>query len=173
MKLWIAILLGISVSLFVLWPIFLAGTEHAKIPKKIKNDPNRKLAGCIPIYKGSILLLSSRKKHKLTLPKGGVDDGEEMYYAAGRETVEEMGIIGKIDTVPIVKEAGVEWFILEVTHILDEWKERHERIRKLMTIESALLNSEVRAMAKIVIKAALKEELKKKNPRLNKESFVL
>lgn len=176
MRLWVAVLIGVSVCVFVLWPVMLhergsepGGKAHGK---RGARNRNRKVVGCIPVMNGKVFLMNGRSHHKMIFPKGGVDNGEEPYYAAGKEALEEIGVIGRIDTTPISRESGIDWYILEVTRVLNDWKERHERIRKEMTVEDALLHSEVRAVTKVVLKEAIVAESKRKHPRLVKSSII-
>ncbi|KAI5187031.1 diphosphoinositol-polyphosphate diphosphatase [Nematocida homosporus] len=173
----ITVLIGIAVCAFVLWPILLRGPQKrysAKKTKKAKkNNPARKIVGCIPILDGQVFLVNGRRKHKLTLPKGGVDNNEPPYYAAGKEALEEAGLIGEIDTTPSFTEAGIDWYMMKVTRVLDDWKERHERVRKQMTLEDALLHSEVRAITKVVLKQAVLVEKEREHPRLRNKDLVV
>lgn len=171
MRLWVAILIGVLVCSFVLWPVLLHERSRERV-KKEKKKQNRRIVGCIPVRNGKVFLMNGRSHHKMIFPKGGIDNGEEPYYAAGKEALEEIGVIGKIDTAPISRESGIDWFILEVERVLDDWKERHERIRKEMTVENALLHSEVRAITKVVLKQAIVAERKRKHPRLTEHSII-
>ncbi|KAI5181739.1 diphosphoinositol-polyphosphate diphosphatase [Nematocida sp. AWRm80] len=172
MKPWHSLILGIVVCAFVLWPVVLitknkVGTAYTLGGKrKSKAVKNRLMVGCIPIYKGKVFLINGRKKKRFLLPKGGIDNGEVGYYAAGKEALEEVGLIGMIDKEPLVNENGMSWYLLEVTRVLDKWKEKNERIRQLMTIEDALMHSEVKGVTKTILKAALKAESKTKYPRM-------
>ncbi|KAI5188724.1 diphosphoinositol-polyphosphate diphosphatase [Nematocida sp. AWRm77] len=127
---------------------------------------NRKMVGCIPVHNGSLYLVTGRNKYKLLFPKGGSPDSEKGYYSAGKEALEEVGLIGNIDTEPITKEGEIDWYILEVTRVLDDWKERHERLRMKMSIDDVLQHSEVRAATKVVLKSAIIAEEKTGRKRI-------
>ncbi|OAG31317.1 diphosphoinositol-polyphosphate diphosphatase [Nematocida displodere] len=173
MKPWISAAIGLAICLFVLWPLFLGRGEKRKSLAQAGKKHGRKMVGCIPIYKGQVYLVSGRRTKKLILPKGGVDHQEEPFYAAGKEALEEAGVIGEIDREPALTESGIDWYILDVKKVLNDWKERHERIRQLMTLEDALLHSEVRALTKIVLKAASLSKANTDNKRLYVPGLVL
>jgi ADP-ribose pyrophosphatase YjhB (NUDIX family) len=153
-------LIALCVSAFVLWPIlFLEGGNLSKNDSRTRDSGrHREMAGCIPIYKGKLYVLNGRRSKMYGFPKGGVHKGERAYAAAGREAFEEMGIMGKIDTIPIVKDKNVEWFLMEVTKVSEDWEERHERFRYLMTPGEILMHTEVKPRAKRLLKKVMASE---------------
>ncbi|EIJ89794.1 hypothetical protein NEPAR06_1179 [Nematocida parisii] len=195
----ISIILGGAVCLFVLWPIFLSrrtyktgskekkeshhpeterriasrwgGKSKGKTPLiKIRNG--RPFVGCIPIKDGKIFMINGRENKKFIFPKGGIDKNEEGYYTAGKEAIEEVGVIGNIDKTPFAIVNGIYWYVLEVTKVLPSWKERHERVRIIMDPHNALFHSEVRAVTKNVIKELLAQEDRLKMPRIKNTRLV-
>jgi len=79
--------------------------------------------------------------------------------SAAREALEEAGVIGEPGTQPIgafghVKRAAgltvdVEVYLLRVTHVLDDWDERHQRKREWFSPEraiAAISNPRLRAL---------------------------
>jgi len=171
MKTKFAVLIGVGVCAFVLWPMFIAGPSTKMRLKRAKDK--RAFAGCIPLKDGKVFLINGRKKHKFLLPKGGIEEGEMGYYAAGKEALEEAGVIGKIDMEPITREGGVDWYIMDVEKVLSTWKEQHERIRQEMALEDALLHSEVRAVVKVVLKSAARAEKGKPDPRIKMPDSII
>lgn len=157
MKPWGTLLIGVGVCAFVLWPVFISAGARGRLRAKKAKLP-RRLVGCIPVHKGEVYLITGRAKHKLSFPKGGLEAAQTPYYAAGKEALEEIGLIGNIDVESITRDGDIDWYIMEVTRVLDDWKERHERIRVKMTVEEVLLHSEVRAVAKVVLKSAIVAE---------------
>lgn len=185
---------GVIVCLFVLWPLFLrkggvsdrlkksveegSSKNHELVNstyhrKKSKKKMKRNMVGCIPIMKGKIFMINGRHTEKFIFPKGGQEKGEEGFYSAGKEALEKMGVIGLIDRIPIFRLGDIDWYVLKVSKVLPDWKERHERIRVLLDVENALLNAEVRATTKNVIKELIKKEEKKKNPRIRNSKLVI
>jgi 8-oxo-dGTP pyrophosphatase MutT (NUDIX family) len=73
-----------------------------------------------------------------SIPKGGIDEGETSSEAAAREALEEAGALGRADektfaTYEYSKFGGryrVSVHLVNVTRVLDDWDEKHERDRK-------------------------------------------
>ncbi|KAI5137335.1 diphosphoinositol-polyphosphate diphosphatase [Nematocida ausubeli] len=180
----ITIVLVVGVCLFVLWPVVVSmcsGSssnssklkESGKTGKKmLRVRHGRPFVGCIPIKDGKIFLINGRTNKKLIFPKGGIERGEEGYYSAGKEALEEAGLIGNIDKAPFAMIHGIYWYVLEVTKVLPEWNEKHERLRIEMDPENVLYHSEVRAVTKNVVKELILQENRTKNPRIKNSSFV-
>lgn len=121
------------------------------------DNGERLVAGCIPIRfsKGDgsrsedieVLLISSRGGKGYCFPKGGWEDDESVEYAAMRETVEEAGVRGTLETPMlgtfpfssgksspdiITRHQGrciAHIFVMHVAEELDMWPERDERKR--------------------------------------------
>lgn len=166
MRPWASGIIGFVVCLFVLWPIFLASRRAGRHSKHRGTKKHGRVVGCIPVQHGKVYFVNGRNAKKFILPKGGLNHGESGYYSAGKEALEEAGLLGMIDKEPLLTEEGIDWYILEVKTVLNEWKEKDERIRKLLSIEDALRHSEIRAYVKRVLVAAASEEQKSEKPRL-------
>ncbi|KAK6931307.1 NUDIX hydrolase domain [Dillenia turbinata] len=124
------------------------------------NQGRRLVVGCIPYrYKRSspldgnlkrefeVLVISAQRKGKgMLFPKGGWESDESMEEAALRETIEEAGVIGKVEnelgrwkfeskSQGTVHEGYM--FPLLVKEQLDLWPEKNIRERRWMTVEEA------------------------------------
>ncbi|KAJ4713566.1 Nudix hydrolase mitochondrial-like [Melia azedarach] len=119
----------------------------------------RQVVGCIPYrYRSSstnektftqeleVLVISSQKGQGMQFPKGGWEIDESMEEAVLRETLEEAGVIGKVEfglgkwlykskSRPIIHEAYM--FPLLVKKQLDLWPEKSFRKRRWMTVTEA------------------------------------
>ncbi|KAL8474445.1 hypothetical protein ACS0TY_031058 [Phlomoides rotata] len=125
------------------------------------NQGIRQVVGCIPyrfrnksaLIVGTslddveVLLISSQKSSRLMFPKGGWElDEEDIELAAGRETLEEAGVVG------LLGEKLGEWifksksqekyhegsmFPMLVTEVLDVWPEKNVRHRVWMSVKEA------------------------------------
>lgn len=174
-------LLTLGVFAFVLWPILFYGRgrkltkKEERMMRKEIHKRTRRMAGAIPVYEGKVFLISSRKTRKLVFPKGGVEPGEAAYITAGRETIEEGGLVGRIDTEPVYEDERTSWHVLEVTRILEGWRERSERFRLLLGVPELLMHSEVKGATKEVLRHVLSRELKMRGQRarLQRPHFAL
>ncbi|CAM8948113.1 unnamed protein product [Rhodiola kirilowii] len=116
------------------------------------NKGRRLVVGCIPYRnkKGSneleVLLVSSQKSPKMMFPKGGWELDESVEQAATRESLEEAGVLGKIESqlgrwTFLSKRYGTLYegymFPLLVTEQLEFWPEQHARQRTWMSVEEA------------------------------------
>ncbi len=87
-----------------------------------------------------VMLISTRKKQKWTLPKGIIEPGHSPAGSAAKEAFEEAGIRGQIrdqrfDYFEYYKWGGictVDVFLMEVSEVLDQWPEKDERQRTLV-----------------------------------------
>jgi len=83
-----------------------------------------------------ILLITSRETRRWVLPKGWGHKGEPPIIAAARETLEETGVVGRVEPAPLgdyryakvmksgrVRKVKVAVYSLEVLHEHDEWPE--------------------------------------------------
>ncbi len=93
-----------------------------------------------------ILLISSRKKKRMVIPKGIIEDFMTSVESAEKEAFEEAGVkgatgdrIGEFKYKKWGDYCAVEVFPLEVKQILDEWPENN-RDRKWMGTEEAANN---------------------------------
>nr|ACJ86058.1 unknown [Medicago truncatula] len=115
----------------------------------------RQVVGCIPYrYKKNgtqekeieVLLISAQKGSGMQFPKGGWEKDETMEQAALRETIEEAGVIGSVESnlgkwyykskrQPTMHEGYM--FPLLVSKELDNWPEMNIRRRKWLTVDEA------------------------------------
>jgi 8-oxo-dGTP pyrophosphatase MutT (NUDIX family) len=94
-------------------------------------------------------LVTSRRTGRWVFPKGSIDDGMTAAAAAAREAMEEAGVIGRPDPVPLgsfrtVKvRAPFAWRIevavypLRIDRVLDDWPEAAQRDRRFVTLAEA------------------------------------
>ena len=91
------------------------------------------------------VLLVSTRSGRWTLPKGGIKKGCNAREAARRESLEEAGILGRLEEPPLgyfsCKKGGrkalCQAFALQVTHVLERWEEDEERLRAWVSISEA------------------------------------
>ncbi|XP_061339969.1 nudix hydrolase 18, mitochondrial-like [Gastrolobium bilobum] len=116
----------------------------------------RQVVGCIPYrYKSNgtqekeleVLVISAQKGHGMQFPKGGWETDESMEQAALRETIEEAGVVGSVESKlgnkwyykskrqPTIHEAYM--FPLLVSKELDNWPEMNTRKRRWLTVAEA------------------------------------
>jgi 8-oxo-dGTP pyrophosphatase MutT (NUDIX family) len=96
--------------------------------------------------KTSILLITTRKKKKWTLPKGIVEPNLSPEESALQEAYEEAGIEGEIQngifgTFQYTKWGGtchVKVFLMKITQMYDQWEEDSFRDRKSFSPEEAI-----------------------------------
>lgn len=90
-----------------------------------------------------ILLVTSRDTGRWVMPKGGIEDGEELWDGAAREAEEEAGVTGaisrreagryfyaKVKLVGKAQPCEVIVYPLEVLQAADDWKESGCRTRR-------------------------------------------
>ncbi|KAJ8747718.1 hypothetical protein K2173_012668 [Erythroxylum novogranatense] len=114
--------------------------------QRYDNMGRRQVVGCIPYrYKicsdGSVsdelevLVITSQKgSGGMMFPKGGWELDESVEQAAARESLEEAGVLGKVEDRYIYEGY---MFPLLVTEQLDIWPEKNMRQRIWMTVEEA------------------------------------
>ncbi|XP_019436731.1 PREDICTED: nudix hydrolase 18, mitochondrial-like [Lupinus angustifolius] len=115
----------------------------------------RQVVGCIPYrYKSKgiqdkeieVLVISAQKGQGMQFPKGGWEIDESMEQAALRETIEEAGVVGNVESKlgkwvyksksqAIMHEGYM--FPLLVNKQLDNWPEMNFRKRRWMTVAEA------------------------------------
>ena len=96
-----------------------------------------------------VLLITSRETGRWVIPKGNPVPGLSSPAAAALEALEEAGIEGRIDQVPVGRFAyekrrrkssalaNVDVFPLVVEKEHDDWKEKSERMRQWFSAEEA------------------------------------
>jgi 8-oxo-dGTP pyrophosphatase MutT (NUDIX family) len=110
----------------------------------------RKQAAVIPYrLQGGILeiaLVRTSSGKGWIVPKGSLDEGEEAWDAAVRETEEEAGLVGELTRQPIgqyryskqAQRYDVDVFVMRVTTVLQSWREAAHRSRRWMAVEKAI-----------------------------------
>ncbi|KAL2545873.1 Nudix hydrolase 17 [Forsythia ovata] len=121
------------------------------------NRGRRLVVGCIPYrYKNGnnggtddeleVLVISSKKSEEMMFPKGGWELDESVEEAACRESLEEAGVLGDVESqlgTWVFKSNSRElyheglMFPLLVTQQLDLWPEKSARLREWMTLAKA------------------------------------
>ncbi|NTW63209.1 MAG: NUDIX domain-containing protein [Chlorobiaceae bacterium] len=98
-------------------------------------------SGVIPVMDNRLVLITSRKTNRWTIPKGYVEKGLSAAESAAKEAYEEAGLIGVVHH----EEAGayryskfgklfsVQVFPLYIETLLDDWDEMHVRQRKIVS----------------------------------------
>lgn len=94
-------------------------------------------------------VVTSRRTGRWVFPKGSIDAGMTAPAAAAREAMEEAGVVGRADAVPIgsfrtVKVRAPFWWPIEVAvyplrieRVLDDWPEARQRDRRFVTLPEA------------------------------------
>ena len=121
------------------------------------NYGTRDIAGTIPIFKNSIVLVTN-KNGKYIFPKGGVKHNETTEHAALRETLEESGCIGKLIGNKIEVMHGDEkriYYKMKVDKIRSDFPERQKRKVLVVHPQDALKNKHVSSFTKTLIKIAM------------------
>ncbi|WP_052731712.1 NUDIX hydrolase [Devosia geojensis] len=114
--------------------------------------PCERQSGALPYRmidgKASYLLITSRRSARWMFPKGGIMRGKTPWESAAQEALEEAGIEGEVETTPIGSYRGamndenqtpviVDIYPLRVDLEHDEWREKHQRQRRWVSIEEA------------------------------------
>lgn len=147
------------------------------IPIKFHDDITEKDGSC-----PKILLINSRKKRNtLVFPKGGIKKGEKPKLAAIRETFEEAGVAGRTigrisgkntgdnlsEDIILAEEdcqehwddvgpelGGIQWFLLSIEMIFEEWPEMDQRTRTWVDLKNAhkldAISSETKKLIKLI-----------------------
>jgi len=113
-----------------------------------------------------IMLVTTRKKKKWTIPKGIIDEHLSAEESALREAEEEAGIRGRISTNALGNYTYSKWggicnvkvFPMEVDTELDNWLEKKVRTRSWFAIEKAIEmtnNYQITDLFKILYKRVL------------------
>ncbi|KAH7529225.1 nudix hydrolase 18, mitochondrial [Ziziphus jujuba] len=125
--------------------------------QRYDNKGCRQVVGCIPyrfrhatkcssVEELEVLLISSQKSQAMMFPKGGWEIDESMEEAALRETIEEAGVLGKVENKLgkwryKSKSQGTthegHMFALLVKQQLDLWPEQNVRKRRWLTVSEA------------------------------------
>eukprot|EP00884_Botryococcus_braunii_P004645 jgi/Botrbrau1/14181/Bobra.182_3s0114.1 len=124
-----------------------------------KANGNRMVAGCLPVKVDpdssgvdsiKVLMISSSQGKGLVFPKGGWETDECVEAAAARETVEEAGVRGNLESAPLGPFTFLSgklthghcvayMFAMHVEEELEHWPEENTRQRRWCTVEEAVL----------------------------------
>jgi 8-oxo-dGTP pyrophosphatase MutT (NUDIX family) len=117
-----------------------------------EKSPCERQSGALPYRmidgKVSYLLITSRRSARWMFPKGGIMRGKTPWESAAQEALEEAGIEGQVETTPIGSYRGamndenqtpviIDIYPLCVDIEHDEWREKHQRQRRWVSIEDA------------------------------------
>jgi 8-oxo-dGTP pyrophosphatase MutT (NUDIX family) len=110
-----------------------------------------------------ILLITSRETRRWVIPKGWPIPGKSAAESAAQEAYEEAGIRGQMAAQAMghyfyskrqrggaKKRFRVEVFAMEVTEVLGEWPEAHERARQWLSPEEAVALVEEPELAALI-----------------------
>lgn len=110
-----------------------------------------------------ILLITSRETRRWVIPKGWPMPGLNAAESAAQEAYEEAGIRGQMAAQAlghytyskrrsggVKKRFRVDVFAMEVTEVLGEWPEAHERTRQWLSPEEALALVEEPELAALI-----------------------
>jgi 8-oxo-dGTP pyrophosphatase MutT (NUDIX family) len=94
-------------------------------------------SGVLPIFENGVVLVTSRTKKRWTIPKGFIETGMTPCESAANEAFEEAGAIGSVSDLEIGSYEYSKWgkicrvgvFEMQVTDLLGEWLESHQRER--------------------------------------------
>ena len=122
--------------------------------QRYDDDGCRQVVGCIPyryMRKGEekeleVLVISTQNGIGMQFPKGGWETDESMEQAALRETIEEAGVVGNIQSklgkwfYKSKRQNAVHegfMFSLLVKKQLENWPEKNSRTRRWMSVNEA------------------------------------
>lgn len=114
-------------------------TQVAALPWRVATDGSRE-----------VMLITSRGTGRWVLPKGWPEGSENLWVAAEREAGEEAGVSGTVDSSALGRfyymkrvSRGREWrcevlvYPLQVSQVLESWRERNQRKRKWFSLADA------------------------------------
>lgn len=96
-----------------------------------------KQSGVLPVYQGNVVLVTSRRKGRWTIPKGFIEIGMTPHESAALEALEEAGIEGKVHDSEIGAYEYSKWgrvcrvgvYEMQVSESHDQWLESDQRQR--------------------------------------------
>jgi len=110
-----------------------------------------------------ILLITSRETRRWVIPKGWPMPGHSAAESAAQEAYEEAGVRGEMSSQAIghygyrkrlrggaKKRFRVEVFAMEVTEVLDQWPEAHERARQWLSPAEAAIRVDEAELAVLI-----------------------
>ncbi len=137
----------------------------------MKLEFNFDQSGVIPYRKKDkgieVLLITTMKKKKWSIPKGFIEFNMTPYESAKKEAYEEAGVIGANETIELghfenVKSMGVchvKVFAMEVVKILDDYPEKNMRSRKWLPPSEAASKVSNPDISKLLSSLTLKIKL--------------
>jgi 8-oxo-dGTP pyrophosphatase MutT (NUDIX family) len=119
-----------------------------------RSGQEHRQCGAIPVVgqggSARVVLITSRGTGRWVIPKGWIEPGEQPHLSAARETFEEAGLAGEIESAPLgtytydkrlprgaVLPQEVVVFLFRVERLLADWPERRERTRRLFVPDVA------------------------------------
>lgn len=110
-----------------------------------------------------ILLITSRETRRWVIPKGWPTPGKSAAESAAQEAYEEAGIRGQMAALALghysysKRQRGgarkrflVDVFAMEVTEVLDQWPEAHQRARQWLSPAEAAARVEEPELAALI-----------------------
>jgi len=137
---------------------------------RVETASGLRQAGALPyaVVEGRLafLLITTRRTGRWIFPKGGIEPGTTPWESAALEAVEEAGVVGEIDRVPVgsyrASTGGnaatlidVDLYPLRVTQQLDDWREKGQRLRHWATLGEAKRLLADRSLARLAEKVEL------------------
>lgn len=128
------------------------------------------VGGITVIYHTNVILVKS-KNNKWIFPKGarkklsgedsekGQPIDELPNSACEREAFEEAGIVGTAELEPFITKRNIDFFIIKIHEVLEEYPECKTRERRLFKMEEALRDGEVANYVKEIIKEFIKRKI--------------
>jgi len=116
-------------------------------------------AGVLPIYGNKLVFITNSQGNYYIFPKGHVEAGEESHEAAQRESQEEAGIEGPTDREPFFCIRDINYHVMRVEQMRDQYLESDQRERLLMDAQEALKHEKVAKYVKDVIEKALNDKI--------------
>ena len=107
------------------------------------SDNKREVAGAIPIYEKNKIVLVENWKGNFIFPKGGIKQGESPEEACSREAKEEGGIEGTVNSEKSITKKGILFFVMEVSKLVEDYKENTSRKRLVLDINEVKDNKKV------------------------------
>lgn len=104
-----------------------------------------------------VLLITSQSGRRWVIPKGIVEPGLSAAVSAAKEALEEAGIEGRVDPVPMGSYKRKKWggtcsvavFVMAVETVFEDWAESHRR-RRWLTVEEAAACVEEDALKQLI-----------------------
>jgi 8-oxo-dGTP pyrophosphatase MutT (NUDIX family) len=105
-----------------------------------------------------VLLITSLKKKRWIIPKGIVEDNLNPQTSAGKEALEEAGIVGTVENYYLGSYSTKKWggkikinvYPMIVKLLLDDWEEKDLRKRKWFSFTEAKEKIEIKGLQKVL-----------------------